>query len=109
MTYINARRFLNFLKDSLYNGLQWTVFEPNNSTLWASVTRNANAFLKTIWQQGALLGDTPAQAYYVKCNSENNPNPQAGTLFVEIGVAIVEPAEFVQVYLNNWAGPPSAS
>jgi uncharacterized protein len=108
MKYINARRLLNFLKDSLYAGLQWTVFEPNNATLWANVTRNVKAFLKTIWAQGALLGDTPDQAYYVKCDAENNPNPQLGTLYVEIGVCIVEPAEFVVIYLNDWAGPPQA-
>jgi phage tail sheath protein FI len=110
MKYINARRFLNFLKDSLARGLQWTVFEPNNSTLWATVTRNVTAFLRDLWAQGALLGDTPADAFYVKCDAENNPPTSAemGTLNVEIGVAIVEPAEFVVISLNNWAGPPQA-
>jgi phage tail sheath protein FI len=95
--YINVRRLINFVKESIDQGTQWVVFEPNDQALWAKVTRNVSAFLTRVWGTGALFGATPAEAFYVKCDAETN-TPQmieAGILVCEIGVAPVKPAEFV--------------
>jgi phage tail sheath protein FI len=108
--YVNVRRLLNYLRDSIQNGTRWTVFEPNGPDLWARVIRNVSAFLKQVWSAGGLFGATPQQAFYVKCDAENNPKESRdqGNLVIEIGVAVTKPAEFVVFYLSQWA-PPQAS
>jgi phage tail sheath protein FI len=95
--YINVRRLFNYIEESILNGTNWVVFEPNDEYLWESVQRVVSAFLQRIWRSGALIGRTPAEAYYVKCDQENNPpdSRDAGNLIIEIGVAPVKPAEFV--------------
>jgi len=97
LKYINVRRTLLFLRKSIEQGTQWVVFEPNTSALWQKITRNVSAFLTIVWRSGALFGDTPAQAFYVKCDAETNPPEQRdlGQVVTEIGVAIARPAEFV--------------
>ncbi|HPH97415.1 MAG TPA: phage tail sheath family protein [Anaerolineaceae bacterium] len=107
--YINVRRLFNFVEKSIQNGTQWVVFEPNDRKLWARVRRDINAFLKTVWRDGALFGSTPAEAFYVKCDDELNP-PEVrdmGRLIVEIGMSPVKPAEFVIFRISQWAGPGS--
>lgn len=104
--FINVRRLLIFLRESIDEGTQWVVFEPNDSSLWAKITRNVTAFLTNVWQSGALFGNTPQQAFYVKCNAETNP-PEArelGQVITEIGVAIVKPAEFVVFRISQFTG-----
>jgi phage tail sheath protein FI len=105
--YINVRRLFNYLKKSIDQGTQWTVFEPNSPELWAKIRRNVTAFLMTVWRSGALFGNTPEQAFYVKCDEETNPPElrEQGQVITEIGVAIVKPAEFVIFNLSQWAGP----
>lgn len=95
--YISTRRFFNFVRKSLEQGTQWVVFEPNNPSLWARIIRSASDFLLEQWRAGALFGDTPKQAFYVKCDAETNPPDTIalGQVITEIGVAIVQPAEFV--------------
>jgi phage tail sheath protein FI len=95
--YVNVRRLFNFIEESILNGTNWVVFEPNDEYLWASVRRVVGAFLQRIWRSGALIGSSAAEAYYVKCDEENNPpeSRDAGNLIIEIGVAPVKPAEFV--------------
>ncbi|MGQ0839849.1 phage tail sheath family protein [Actinokineospora sp.] len=95
--YINVRRLFNFIEESILNGTNWVVFEPNDNYLWESVQRVVGAFLQRIWRSGALVGRSAAEAFYVKCDGENNPpeSRDAGNLFIEIGVAPVKPAEFV--------------
>ena len=95
--YVNVRRLFNFIEESILNGTNWVVFEPNDEYLWASVRRVVGAFLQRIWRSGALIGSSAAEAYYVKCDDENNPpeSRDAGNLIIEIGVAPVKPAEFV--------------
>jgi phage tail sheath protein FI len=107
--YIHVRRLFNFIRTSIERGTQWTVFEPNTPDLWAKVTRNVSAFLTGLWEQGALFGDTPEQAFYVKCNEETNPPNlrNIGQLNAEIGVNITETAEFVIFHLGQYS-PPSA-
>ena len=107
LRYVNVRRLLLFLRESIDEGMQWVVFEPNDSTLWARITRNVNAFLTNVWREGALLGSTPAEAFYVKCDAETNPPSvrDAGQVVTEIGVAIVRPAEFVVFKISQWQAP----
>jgi phage tail sheath protein FI len=105
--YVNVRRLVNFLRESIEGGTQWAVFEPNAEDLWSKLRRNVTAFLNGEWAAGALVGATPAQAFYVRCDETTNPpDVQAlGQVVTEIGVAVVRPAEFVIFRLSQWAGP----
>ncbi|WP_432000552.1 phage tail sheath family protein [Streptomyces sioyaensis] len=95
--YLNVRRLFNYLEESIFQGSQWVVFEPNDERLWATIRRNVAAFLVGEWRQGALFGATPDEAFYVKCDGETNPPEviESGQVVCEIGVAPVKPAEFV--------------
>jgi len=106
LKYINVRRTLLFLRESIDRGTQWVVFEPNSPALWQRISRSVTAFLMNVWRSGALFGDTPAQAFYVKCDKETNPQSSidAGQVITEIGVAIVRPAEFVIFRISQMAG-----
>jgi phage tail sheath protein FI len=102
-TYINIRRLFAFLRESIDEGLQWAVFEPNTGDLWAKVVRNVSAFLGNVWSSGALFGTTQDQAFYVKCDEETNPpaTRDLGQVVTEIGVSVVRPAEFVIFRLSQ--------
>lgn len=95
--YINVRRFFLFLKESIDEGTQWVVFEPNDEMLWGKIRRNITAFLTNVWRSGALFGASPEEAFFVKCDAETNPPEvrEVGQVVTEIGVAVVRPAEFV--------------
>ncbi|MCP4341403.1 MAG: phage tail sheath family protein [Desulfobulbaceae bacterium] len=95
--YLSVRRLFLFLKESIDEGTQWVVFEPNDTMLWGKINRNVRAFLTNVWRSGALFGSTPDEAFYVKCDAETNPPEvrELGQVITEIGVAIVRPAEFV--------------
>jgi hypothetical protein len=73
------------------------VFEPNDRPLWKAVRRDVTAFLLGFWRDGALMGPTPEQAFYVKCDEDTNPteNIRAGKVIIEVGVAPVRPEEFI--------------
>ncbi len=105
--YVNVRRLFNFVEKSIERGTQWVVFEPNDRMLWARVRRDINAFLRTVWSDGALFGNNPTEAFYVKCDDELNPpeSRDLGRLIVEIGLCPVKPAEFVIFRISQWAGP----
>jgi phage tail sheath protein FI len=109
LKYINVRRLLIFLRESIEQGTQWVVFEPNSPALWQKIKRNITAFLTNVWRDGALFGDTAQQAFYVKCDAETNPPElrDIGQVVTEIGVAIVRPAEFVIFRISQWSGPPA--
>ena len=104
--YINVRRLFILVEASMDSGLQWVVFEPNDSALWAKVRRDVTSFLRVIWRGGALFGTTPEQAFYVKCDEELNPREvrDLGQLIIEVGLAPVKPAEFVIFRITQWAG-----
>ena len=104
--YISTRRLFNFLRESIDEGTQFAVFEPNNPSLWQRVSRNVNDFLLGQWRDGALFGDTPKQAFFVKCDSETNPPDvrARGQVIAEVGVAIVQPAEFVIFRIQQMTG-----
>ncbi|MEU7500963.1 phage tail sheath subtilisin-like domain-containing protein [Streptomyces griseofuscus] len=103
--YINVRRLFNYVEKSILDGTNWVVFEPNDMYLWESVQRTVNMFLRRVWRSGALFGQTPAEAFFVKCDEENNPpeNRDAGILTVDIGIAPVKPAEFVVFRLSQFS------
>jgi phage tail sheath protein FI len=105
--YISTRRLFIFISKSIEVGTQWVVFEPNTPALWQSIIRNVSAFLTNLWRSGALFGDTAAQAFYVRCDEDLNP-PEVrdlGQVIIEVGVAIVRPAEFVIFRIGQWTGP----
>jgi phage tail sheath protein FI len=95
--YINVRRLFNMIETTIMNGTQFAVFEPNDARLWAGLTRTVGSFLRGLWRDGALFGATAEQAFYVKCDSETNPQDSIdqGRVVVEVGIAPVKPAEFV--------------
>lgn len=107
--YLNVRRLFNFLEESILIGTQWVVFEPNDDRLWSSIRRNITAFLTEQWRAGALFGRTPAEAFYVKCDEQNNPQESIdlGQVVCEIGVAPVKPAEFVVFRLAQFSDSTS--
>ncbi len=102
--YIPVRRTFNMIKESIQEGTRWTVFEPNDMMTWKSVERDIRAFLMRVWRDGALLGATPEQAFFVKCDAETNPPEvrDAGQLIAEIGIAPVKPAEFIVFRIGQW-------
>ncbi len=104
--YVNVRRLFNYVEKSIERGTQWVVFEPNDPDLWARVKRDVGAFLTGAWRDGMLFGRAPEEAFFVKCDEENNPSDvrDRGQLFIDIGLAPVKPAEFVIFRLSQWAG-----
>jgi phage tail sheath protein FI len=104
--YISTRRFFNFLRESIDEGTQFVVFEPNTPALWARIIRSVGDFLLGQWRIGALFGETPQQAFFVKCDADTNPPDvrEAGQVVTEIGVAIVKPAEFVIFRIQQITG-----
>jgi len=107
--YLNVRRLFNYLEESILQGTQWAVFEPNDPALWARIRRTISAFLTNEWRKGALFGLTPEQAFFVKCDAETNPAEgiDAGQVVCLVGVAPVKPAEFVIFQLSQFSGGTS--
>ncbi|MBN1616867.1 MAG: phage tail sheath family protein [Spirochaetales bacterium] len=95
--YINVRRLFCMVEQAIQNGTNWVVFEPNTRDLWKKITRNITSFLLNTWKSGALFGDTPEEAFYVRCDDELNPpeSIDAGYVVIELGLAPAKPAEFV--------------
>ncbi|MCP3956378.1 MAG: phage tail sheath family protein [bacterium] len=104
--YISTRRFFNFMRESIDEGTQFAVFEPNNPALWQRITRSVSDFLLQQWRAGALFGETPEQAFFVRCDAETNPSDvrEAGQVVTEVGVAITKPAEFVIFRIQQITG-----
>jgi hypothetical protein len=103
--YINVRRLFLFLEESIDEGTQWVVFEPNSEPLWDRLRRSIESFLLTVWRNGALMGTRPDQAFYVKCDrtTMTQDDIENGRLICYIGVAPVKPAEFVIFRIHQWA------
>jgi phage tail sheath protein FI len=102
--YVNVRRYFAYLERSIDKGTQWTVFEPNGEQLWANVRRTIEDFLLNEWQRGALLGDKPERAFFVRCDRSTMTQSDLdnGRLICLIGVAPVKPAEFVIFRIGQW-------
>jgi hypothetical protein len=95
--YVNIRRYFLYLEASIDQGTQWAVFEPNGERLWANVVTTISDFLYAEWLSGALLGTTPQQAFFVRCDRStmSQADLDAGRLICLVGVAAIKPAEFV--------------
>ena len=95
--YVNVRRLLIYLEHSIKKGTAWTVFEPNNDVTWSKIKLAIENFLMQTWRNGMLMGGTPQEAYFVKCDrtTMNQADIDSGRLIVLIGVAPVRPAEFI--------------
>jgi phage tail sheath protein FI len=102
--YVNLRRYSAYLEHSIDQGTQWVVFEPNGDTLWNNVRRTIEDFLLNEWQAGALMGDKPEQAFFVKCDRSTMTQSDIdnGRLICLIGVAPLRPAEFVIFRIGQW-------
>jgi hypothetical protein len=102
--YVNVRRLFIYLEHSIDNGTQWAVFEPNNERLWVNIRRTIESFLLVLWRDGALLGATPEEAFFVRCDrtTMTQNDLDNGRLICLIGVAPVKPAEFVIFRIGQW-------
>lgn len=108
--YVPVRRTAIMLRVSIYTGIQWAVFEPNDESLWSQLRLNVNSFMMTLFRQGAFQGTSPSQAFYVKCDGETTTQADIdlGIVNVLVGFAPLKPAEFVVVKISQKAGQSSS-
>lgn len=101
--YIPVRRTANYILLSLGQGLKWAVHQPNGDALWAQIRMNVNAFMQTLFRQGAFKGTSAADAYFVKCDGETTTaaDMNNGIVNILVGFAPLKPAEFVVVSLRQ--------
>jgi len=104
--YIPIRRTLIYLEKALNDLTKYAIFEPNDPKLWRSINATVTNFLNQFWRQGGLRGDTPAQAFYVVCDSTNNTiqTIDSGTVNINVGVALQRPAEYVVINIAQYDG-----
>ncbi|WP_433796255.1 phage tail sheath subtilisin-like domain-containing protein [Actinoplanes sp. CA-252034] len=104
--YVAIRRLALFLEESLYRGLKWVVFEPNDEPLWGQIRLNVGAFLHGLFTQGAFQGQKSTDAYFVRCDGETTTQDDRnkGIVNVWVGFAPLKPAEFVVLHLQQMAG-----
>jgi phage tail sheath protein FI len=104
--YIPVRRLALYIEGSLYRGTQWVVFEPNDEPLWAQIRLNVGAFMQDLFRKGAFQGQTPRDAYFVKCDSETTTQSDInlGIVNILVGFAPLKPAEFVVIQIQQMAG-----
>jgi phage tail sheath protein FI len=95
--YINLRRLFIFLEQSIDKGTQWAAFESNDEPLWSKVRQSIAAFLVSVWRSGALMGVTPDEAFFVKCDrtTMTQDDIDNGRMICLVGIAPMKPAEFV--------------
>jgi hypothetical protein len=103
--YVNVRRLMMFIEQSIDVGIKWAVFEPNGEPLWAKLRASIGNFLDGLWRSGALVGNTPTQAYFVRCDATTMTQADIdnGVINIVIGVAPVYPAEFVIIRISQFA------
>lgn len=104
--YVPIRRLALFIEESLYRGLKWVVFEPNDEPLWSQIRMNVGAFMHNLFRQGAFQGVKKSDAYFVKCDSETTTqnDRNLGMVNIWVGFAPLKPAEFVIIKLQQIAG-----
>ena len=104
--YIPVRRTALFIEESLYRGLQFAVFEPNDEPLWAQIRLAAGAFMQNLFRQGAFQGSKASDAYDVRCDSSTTPQNDInlGRVNVIVAFAPLRPAEFVVLTIRQLAG-----
>lgn len=103
--YIPVRRMALFIEESLFQGLKWVVFEPNDEPLWGQIRLHAGAFMQNLFRQGAFQGSSPREAYFVKCDRETTTQHDIdrGIVNVVVGFAALKPAEFVVIQIQQIA------
>jgi phage tail sheath protein FI len=108
--YVPVRRMALFLEESLYRGTQWVVFEPNDEPLWAAIRLNVGSFMQDYFRKGAFQGQTPDQAYFVKCDSDTTTQSDIdnGIVNILVGFAPLKPAEFVVIQIEQLTGQTQA-
>ena len=108
--YVNVWRLFIFVETSIERGTQWVVFEPNDEPLWAQIRLNAGAFMQNLFRQGAFQGQSPKDAYFVKCDKETTTQDDInrGVVNVLVGFAPLKPAEFVVISIQQMAGQIAA-
>ncbi|KXF83018.1 phage tail sheath family protein [Enterovibrio coralii] len=101
-TYIPVRRTALFIEETLFRGLQWSLFMPNDEPLWSEIRIAVTNFMQGLFRQGAFQGSAPEQAFRVKCDAETTTQADidAGIVNVLVGFAPLKPAEFVVVSLQ---------
>jgi phage tail sheath protein FI len=104
--YISVRRTALFIEESLYRGMKWVVFEPNDEPLWAQIRLNVGSFMRNLFRQGAFQGKTPKEAYFVKCDNETTTQNDInnGIVNIIVGFAPLKPAEFVILQIQQMTG-----
>jgi Bacteriophage tail sheath protein len=104
--YVPVRRTALFIEETLYRALQWVVFEPNDEPLWAQIRLNVGAFMNSLFRQGAFQGQSPREAYFVKCDKDTTTQNDIdrGIVNILVGFAPLKPAEFVVIKLQQIAG-----
>ncbi|SET51452.1 hypothetical protein SAMN05216326_1327 [Nitrosomonas marina] len=104
--FVPVRRMAILIRVSIYNGIQWAVFEPNDVGLWSQLRLNITAFMMTLFRRGAFQGATPSEAFFVKVDSETTTQADidAGIVNIRVGFAPLKPAEFAVVLLSQKAG-----
>lgn len=104
--YLPVRRTALFIEESLYRGLQWVVFEPNDEPLWAQIRLSVGSFLNGMFRKGAFQGNSADDAYFVKCDNETTTQADIdrGIVNISVGFAPLKPAEFVVIQLQQIAG-----
>jgi phage tail sheath protein FI len=102
--YVPVRRLGLFIEESLYRGIRWAVFEPNDEALWAKLRAQTGLFLDALFRAGALQGGTPDEAYFVRCGRDtmSQNDLDNGRLTLVIGIAPLKPAEFVEITIGQW-------
>jgi phage tail sheath protein FI len=104
--YVPVRRLALYIEQSLYNGTQWAVFEPNAEPLWSSLRLAVGGFMNGLFRQGAFAGTSAAQAYSVRCDATTTTQTDIdnGVVNVQVGFAPLKPAEFVVLTIQQIAG-----
>jgi len=108
--YVPVRRMALHIENSLYTGLKWVVFEPNDEPLWAQIRLNVGTFMQDLFRQGAFQGTSPREAYFVKCDQETTTQSDIdkGIVYIEVGFAPLKPAEFVIIRISQMTREASA-
>jgi hypothetical protein len=108
--YVPVRRTVILLRVSIYHGIQWAIFEPNDEPLWSQLRLNIGSFMMTLFRQGAFQGSTASQAFFVKCDAETTTQADIdlGIVNILVGFAPLKPAEFVVVKISQKAGQASS-
>ncbi|MDQ0373836.1 phage tail sheath family protein [Cellulomonas humilata] len=107
--YLNVRRLFAMVEESIMQGMNWIPFQNNDPILWNMIRRDVGSFLERLYRQGALMGRTPAEAFFVKCDDETNPRSEidAGVVTTYVGLAPVKPAEFIVFKVSQYQGGAS--